>query len=83
MSIRNYANDQTKILESYKYTNAKLYWKLLKNTAKVKSPDIPVTSFEVYFKAVNNPDDPFFQPDEDVLYLKHLYEMNSKQCFMN
>ena len=42
-SRRNYFNDQTKILESYKYNNAKLYWRLLKDTAKVKSPDIPLT----------------------------------------
>jgi len=48
MSRRNYVNDRTKILESYKYNNAKLYWRLLKDTAKVKSPDIPLTSFEVF-----------------------------------
>ena len=83
MSRRNYVNDQTKILESYKYNNAKLYWRLLKDTAKVKSPDIPLTSFEVYLKAVNNPDDPFFQPDADVLYFNERFVRDEFQTMFN
>ena len=81
-SRRNHVNDRTKILESYKYNNAKLYWKLLKDTAKGKPPDLPLTSFEVYFKAVNNPDDPFFQPDEDVLYFNERFVRDEFQTVL-
>ena len=38
-SRRNYVNDRTKILESYKYNNEKINWELLKDTAKVKTPN--------------------------------------------
>ena len=30
--------------------------------------NVPLSHFEDYFRAVNNPDDPFYKPDEDVLY---------------
>lgn len=32
--------------------------------------------FEAYFKAVNNPDDQFFMPDDDVLYFLERFENN-------
>jgi len=41
---------------------------MLKQSAHIKSPDIPVSSFEEYFKAVNNSEDPFFQVDEDSVH---------------
>ena len=57
-----------------KVKNAKEYWKLLKNAvSQPKSKNISITDFENYFKAVNNPDDPFFQPDEDVLYFNERF----------
>ena len=34
------------------------------------------TTFAHYFRAVNNPDDPFYTPDEDVLYFNKRYENN-------
>ena len=40
----------------------------------MKSANIQLSSFEQYFKAINNPMDPFFSPDEDVLYFKERYE---------
>ena len=46
--------------------NARLYWNLLKESAGVKTPSVPLSSFEQYFRAVNNPADHFYTPDEDV-----------------
>ena len=51
-----------------KFKNAKLYWNLLKSTAGIKPANIPLCVFEQYFKAVNNTVDPFYTPDEDVLF---------------
>ena len=51
--------------------NAKEYWKLLKSS--VVHPNakyISLVDFEDYFKSVNNPEDAFFQPDEDIIYFK-------------
>jgi len=41
---------------------------MLKQSAHIKSPDIPLSSFEEYLKAVNNSEDPFFQVDEDIVH---------------
>ena len=73
---RKYNIDRTKKLETYRRTNAKLYWNMLKDASHVKSPNIPLSSFETYFKAVNNPDDHFFNPDEDVLYFNERFVNN-------
>ena len=59
-----------------KFKNAKLYWNLLKSSAGVKPASIPLSSFEQYFKAVNNPQDPFYTPDEDILFFNERYESN-------
>ena len=32
--------------------------------------------FERYFSRLNNPEDPFFTPDEDVIYFSERYERN-------
>ena len=56
--------------------NAKLYWNILKSSAVIKPGNIPLSSFEQYFKAVNNPDDHFYTPDEDVLFFNERYENN-------
>ena len=41
---------------------------MTKELSHVKSADIPLSSFEAYFKSVNNPLDPFFTPHEDVIH---------------
>ena len=71
-----YDREITNTFNDAKYKNAKLYWRMLKETAGLKPCDIPLSSFEQYFKAVNNPDDPFFTTDEDILYFKERYEQN-------
>lgn len=42
---------------------------MIKELSHVKSADILLSSFEAYFKSVNNPLDPFITPDEDVIHL--------------
>ena len=45
------------------------YWKLLKESVVSPKPkNISVDLFDKYFKAINNPEDPFFQADDDILY---------------
>ena len=68
--------NETSHFVNAKYKNAQLYWNLLKESAGVRSPSIPLTTFEQYFKAVNNPDDQFYTPDEDVLLFNERYENN-------
>ena len=47
---------------------------MLKESANIKaSRTVNLDMFEKYFKAINNPDDPFFRPDEDVLYFNERY----------
>ena len=42
----------------------------------MKPSNVALSSFEQYFKAVNNPSEPFFSPDEDILYFNERYENN-------
>ena len=72
----NYDKGQTNKFLSAKYTNAKLYWNMLKELSNVKPANIPLSSFEQYFKSVNNPDDPFYTPDEDILHFNERYAEN-------
>ena len=69
-----YDKEKTSRFVNAKYKNARLYWNLLKDASGLRSPSIPLSSFEQYFRAVNNPDDPFYTPDEDVLYFNQRYE---------
>ena len=46
---------------------------MLKQSAHIKSPDIPLSSFEEYLKAVNNSEDPFFQVDEDIVHFNYRF----------
>ena len=71
-----YDKNKTSRFINAKYKNAKMYWNLLKESAGVRTTNVPLSSFEQYFKAVNNPSDPFFAPDEDVLYFNERYETN-------
>ena len=51
-----------------KHKDAKQYWKLLKESQGITAPkSLTSKHFLEYFKSVNNPDDPFYQADEDIL----------------
>ena len=71
-----YDKQKTLRLENARFKNAKLYWNLLKESAGVKPANIPLSVFEHYFKAINNPEDPFYAPDEDILFFNERYENN-------
>ena len=58
----NYDKQQTEKLNKLRYKNARDYWKLLKSASNAGRPNIPLTSFERYFKAVNNPDSDIMLP---------------------
>ena len=64
----DYHKKQTDRFVNARYKNAKLYRRMLKESAAVKSANIQLSSFKQYFKANNNPTDSFFSPDEDILY---------------
>lgn len=72
----DYDKEKTQRFKNARFKNAKLYWNLLKESAGVKPANIPLTTFEQYFKAINNPFDPFYSPDEDILYFNERYENN-------
>ena len=60
----------------HRYDNAKSYWKLLKKSCSSNSvKTLSSQSFVDYFKAINNPDSIYFQPDDDILYFN--------QCYLN
>ena len=66
----NFDGDQQKSrkLLNAKFKNAKEYWRLLKESvSKTKPKKLSATDFEDYFRAINNPDDHFFQPDNDII----------------
>ena len=67
---------KTERWKNAKLKNARLYWNLLKETVGIKPANIPLTSFEKHFKAINNPLDPFYSPDEDTLFFNERYENN-------
>ena len=71
-----YDKAQTDKLINARFKNAKLYWSMLKQTAGIKQTNIQINMFEQYFRSVNNPNDPFFTADEDVLHFISRYENN-------
>ena len=72
----DYDKNNTNKLVDAKFKNAKEYWNMLKELSYIKPANIPLSSFEQYFKAVNNPLNPFFTPDEDVVYFNEQYVNN-------
>ena len=72
-------NARTMKLEENRYKNAKQYWNMLKKVSGLKTSSIGITEFERYFNSVSNPDDPFFTPDEDILYFNERYVHNEFQ----
>ena len=74
----NFEKDRQKSIKllNAKYKNAKQYWKLLKESVTgPKRTNLKATDFANYFKSINNPNDSFFQPDDDILYFN--------ECFLN
>lgn len=72
----DFDKQRTDDLINAQFKNARLYWNMLKETAGIKSPQIALSSFEQYFKAINNPEDPFYTPDDDIIYFNERYERN-------
>ena len=70
-TVRNFNFEQdklksTKLLKA-KLNNAKEYWKLLKKSVtQLKPKNLSADHFDDYFKAINNPSDSFFHPDDDI-----------------
>ena len=52
-------------------------------TGNIIRHNVPLSHFEDYFRAVNNPDDPFYKPDEDVLYFNERFEENEFQVMFD
>ena len=46
---------------------------MLKELPRIKPANIALPSVGEYFKSVNNPDDPFYTPDEDILDFNERY----------
>ena len=65
----NHDKEQTTRLLANKQNNVKAYWKLLKGASNTNDPNISCSEFANYFKCVNNPTSPFFNPDEDVEFV--------------
>jgi len=77
-TIRNkkflFRKQNTKKFENARFSNARLYWKLLKNSSQTKpSQKIKPDTFAEYFNAINNPDDRFYQADEDIIDFNERY----------
>ena len=66
--------NKTAKLEKARLQNAREYWKLLKNlNPSTKTHSLSANNFAQYFKAINDPNEVFFQPDEDVIFFNERY----------
>ena len=75
-----FAKAKTDQLIVSKSQNAKEYWKLLKQAANLKTKcSIDAKRFSEYFKAISDPNDRFYQPDEDILYFNERYAQGELQ----
>ena len=75
-----FAKAKTDQLIISKSQNAKEYWKLLKQAANLKTKcSIDAKRFSEYFKAISDPNDRFYQPDEDILYFNDRYAQGEFQ----
>ena len=64
------------------YKDAKEYWKLLKQSQQSKpSKLLSADTFCQYFKAINDPQSPFNQADEDIIALNDRF-LNSEAQVM-
>ena len=65
---------KTEKLVNYRSENAKNYWKLFKNLCpSSSSKSVTAQQFADYFKAINDPEDRFFQADDDIIYYNERY----------
>ena len=82
-------NMQDKILQRwnnhFRIVKTHTWETLLENveTAHIKSPTIPLSSFEENLKAVNNPEDPFFQVDEDIVHFNERFVRDEFQVMFH
>ena len=61
--------NETKQLDTARLSNAKEYWKMVKGSTNINSKcALSSSDFLKYFKAINDPDSVFYQPDEDVVF---------------
>jgi hypothetical protein len=74
---RDFDVEQTNRLVKARRENAKDYWKLLKRSTQTSNPNISCKQFAEYFQCVNNPDDPFYCPDDDIV--EHV-ELIANEC---
>ena len=72
----DYDKLQTENLIKARHKNAKIYWNMLKKCAGIKQPNVTIDVFKQYFKSVNDPSDPFFTPDDDIVHFIERYENN-------
>ena len=75
----NYDKRNTIELEEARLKDAKTYWRMLKESCGIKTSQIDITTFENYFKAINNPNDHFFSPNENIL-TNDILMMSLKSC---
>ena len=69
-----FTKEKTSKLIVSKAKNVKEYWNLLKEAANLKHKcSIDASKFSEYFQAVSDPNDRFYQPDEDILYFNERY----------
>ena len=72
--------ETTRKLIVTKSKNVKEYWKLLKQSANlIKKCSVSAKTFSLYFQAISDPNDIFYQPDEDILYFNEIYMQGELQ----
>ena len=75
-----YTKEKTQKLLVSKCKNVKQYWKLLKQSANLnKKCSIDAKRFSEYFQAISDPNDRFYQADEDILYFNERYMQGELQ----
>ena len=69
-----YDKSKTDELVVSQHKNVKEYWRMLKQMAHVENKS-SVTSEKIaeYFQAINNPNDTFYQADDDILFFNERY----------
>ena len=68
-----YDKSETDKLYKLRCQNARDDWKLLKNASQNPRSNIPLSTFERYFKAINTPDSAFTVPDDDIVASNDMY----------
>ncbi|MCG8046921.1 MAG: reverse transcriptase family protein [Candidatus Thiodiazotropha taylori] len=80
----NFEKEKTAKLIVSKNKNVKEYWKLLKQAANIRSVNpIGADKFSEYFQAINDPNDRFYQADEDILYFNERYVKGELQVMFD